>query len=133
MKRLKDLPKLETRTVVLLTGLAIGLAIAVHDIFFVVAALIALVIPIESAMRRIHRHATSSNPGAPALVKAPKNTCRVERVHLIPKMDLGCRCRVPQWVLGYLGRKPSLLWSFGFDAKGHVGSFESAKAGKNSD
>jgi hypothetical protein len=50
MKRMKELPKLETRTVALLTGLAIGLAIVVHDIFFVVAALIALAAPIESAV-----------------------------------------------------------------------------------
>ncbi|HEX7518620.1 MAG TPA: hypothetical protein VF345_15175 [Chthoniobacterales bacterium] len=58
MKRIRELPKLETRTVALLTGLAIGLAIAVHDIFFVVAALIALVASIESAMRWIHEHVT---------------------------------------------------------------------------
>jgi hypothetical protein len=58
MNRMKDLPKLETRTVALLTGLTIGLGIAVHDIFFVVAALIALAAPIESAVRWIHEHVT---------------------------------------------------------------------------
>jgi hypothetical protein len=58
MKRIRELSKLETRTVALLSGLAIGLAIAVHDIFFVVAALIALVALIESAMRWIHEHVT---------------------------------------------------------------------------
>ena len=56
MKRMKDLPKLETRTVALLTGLPIGLGIAVHDIFFVVAALIALVRPMESAGHWIYEH-----------------------------------------------------------------------------
>jgi uncharacterized membrane protein len=58
MKRIRELPKLETRTVALLTGLTIGLGIAVHDIFFVVAALIALVRPMESAVRWIHEHVT---------------------------------------------------------------------------
>ena len=58
MKRMKEFPRLETRTVALLTGLAVGLAIAVHDIFFVVAALIALVAPIESAVHWIHEHMT---------------------------------------------------------------------------
>jgi hypothetical protein len=58
MKPMKELPKLETRTVALLTGLTIGLGIAVHDIFFVVAALIALVRPMESAVRWIHEEVT---------------------------------------------------------------------------
>jgi hypothetical protein len=58
MKRMKDLPKLETRTVALLTGLAIGLAIAVHDIFFVVAAFIVLAAPIESAVSWIYERVT---------------------------------------------------------------------------
>ena len=58
MKRMKDLPKLETRTVALLTGLTIGLGIAVHDIFFVVTALIALVRPMESAVHWIYEHVT---------------------------------------------------------------------------
>jgi hypothetical protein len=53
---MKDLPRLETRTVALLTGLAIGLAIAVHDIFFVVAALILLAAPIESIVHWIYEH-----------------------------------------------------------------------------
>jgi peptidoglycan/xylan/chitin deacetylase (PgdA/CDA1 family) len=78
MKRMKELPKLETRTVALLIGLAIGLAIAVHDIFFVVAALIALAAPIESAMRWIHEHATHRT-FAPALVNTPRNMHRTER------------------------------------------------------
>ena len=55
---MKDFPRLETRTVALLTGLAIGLASVVHDIFFVVAALIALVAPIESAVHRTYEHMT---------------------------------------------------------------------------
>jgi peptidoglycan/xylan/chitin deacetylase (PgdA/CDA1 family) len=79
MKQMKKLPKLETRTVALLTGLTIGLGIAVHDIFFVVAALIALVRPMESAVRWIHEHVTSSNLDARALVKTPRNTNRTER------------------------------------------------------
>jgi hypothetical protein len=58
MKQMKDLPRLETRTVALLTGLAIGLAIVVHDIFFVVAALIVLATPIESAVHWIYEHVT---------------------------------------------------------------------------
>lgn len=58
MKRMKELPKLETRTVALLIGLAIGLAIVVHDIFFVVAALIALAAPIESAVHWTYEHVT---------------------------------------------------------------------------
>jgi hypothetical protein len=58
MKQMKKLPKLETRTVALLTGLAIGLAIAVHDIFFVVAALIVLAAPIESAVYWMYEHVT---------------------------------------------------------------------------
>jgi peptidoglycan/xylan/chitin deacetylase (PgdA/CDA1 family) len=79
MKQMEKLPKLETRTVALLTGLTIGLGIAVHDIFFVVAALIALVRPMESAVRWIHEHVTSSNLDARALVKTPRNTNRTER------------------------------------------------------
>ena len=55
---MKDIPRLETRTVALLTGLAIGLAIAVHDIFFVVAALIVLAAPIESAVSWMYEHVT---------------------------------------------------------------------------
>jgi hypothetical protein len=61
MKRINDPRNLETRTVVLLTGLAIGLGIVVHDIFFIVAALIALAAPIESTARWIHKRVTSSN------------------------------------------------------------------------
>jgi hypothetical protein len=56
MKRTRELPKLETRTAALLIGLAIGLAIAVHDIFFVVAALIAVAASIESAAHWIYEH-----------------------------------------------------------------------------
>jgi hypothetical protein len=58
MKRMRELPRLETRTVALLAGVAIGLAIAVHDIFFVVAALIALTAAIESTAHWIYEHMT---------------------------------------------------------------------------
>jgi hypothetical protein len=53
MKRMKDLTKLETMTLDLLTGLTVGLAI-------VVAALIALATPIDLAVRWIHKRVTSS-------------------------------------------------------------------------
>jgi hypothetical protein len=52
---MKDLTKLETITLDLLTGLTMGLAI-------VVAALIAVVTPIDLAVRWIHKHVTSSTP-----------------------------------------------------------------------
>lgn len=59
MKRMKELPKLETRTVALLTGLAIGLAIAVHDVFFLVAfavVLFAIGEAIHERMNMAYRH-----------------------------------------------------------------------------
>lgn len=52
---MKDFTKLETRTLDLVTGLTVGLAI-------VVAALIAVVTPIDLAVRWIHKHLTSSTP-----------------------------------------------------------------------
>jgi hypothetical protein len=55
MKHMKDLTKLETIALDLLTGLTMGLAI-------VVAALIAVVTPIDLAVRWIHKHLTSSTP-----------------------------------------------------------------------
>jgi peptidoglycan/xylan/chitin deacetylase (PgdA/CDA1 family) len=84
LKRMKELPKPEPRTVALVTGLAVGLAIAVHDIFFVVAVLVALVGPIEAAVRWIHKRVTSPGPRAPALAKAPQNIRRVERSRYFP-------------------------------------------------
>ena len=53
MQQMKDLTKLETSTMDVLTGLTIGLAI-------VVAPLIALAMPIDLAVRWIHKHVTSS-------------------------------------------------------------------------
>ena len=50
MKTIQQMPIPEARTVVLIVGAAIGLGIAVHEIFFVGAAL-ALVVSVEWAIR----------------------------------------------------------------------------------
>ena len=52
MKQIKNLTKLETSTMDLLTGLTVGLAI-------IVAPLIALATPIDLAVRWIHKRVTS--------------------------------------------------------------------------
>ena len=62
MKPAGDFPKLEPRTAALLSCLAIGLALAVHGMFFVFAALIVLGGPIASGLRWMRQHLTSPNP-----------------------------------------------------------------------
>jgi len=47
MKTIQKLPMMEARTVALLLGLAIGLGIAVHECFFVMALGIVLVVAVE--------------------------------------------------------------------------------------
>lgn len=64
MKQSNDFPKLEPRTAALLSCLAIGLAVAVHGMFFVFAALIVLAGPIASGLRWMRQHLTSANPEA---------------------------------------------------------------------
>ena len=61
MKQTHDFLKLEPRNIALLSALAIGLGIAVHDLFFLVAALILLAEPIASSVRGIRQHLISFN------------------------------------------------------------------------
>ena len=65
MKRMKDLQKLKTSTMVWLTGLTIGLAL-------VVAALVAMATGSDVALYWIHKRVISSHPAAPELVKTPR-------------------------------------------------------------
>jgi peptidoglycan/xylan/chitin deacetylase (PgdA/CDA1 family) len=76
---MRRLPILETRTVVLLTGLTVGLGFAVHDMFFVVAALIVLLRPMESAVRWIYEHVNSSKLDVQGHVKTTRDMRRIER------------------------------------------------------
>jgi hypothetical protein len=56
MKTIQKLPMMEARTVALLIGLAIGLGIAVHEFFFVVALGIVLVVVVEWTAQRVHEY-----------------------------------------------------------------------------
>lgn len=56
MKTIQKLPMMEARTVALLIGLAIGLGIAVHEFFFVVALGIVLVVALECTAQRIYEY-----------------------------------------------------------------------------
>ena len=51
MKTIQKLPMMEARTVALLVGLTVGLGIAVHEFFFVVALGIVLVVAGEWTAR----------------------------------------------------------------------------------
>ena len=46
--------KPEGRTIALLTGLSIGLGIVLHKIFFLVAAVIALIVPMRGLVRYLY-------------------------------------------------------------------------------
>jgi len=52
----KKFPMMEARTAALLVGFAIGLGIAVHEFFFVVALGIVLVVAVEWTAQRIHEY-----------------------------------------------------------------------------
>jgi hypothetical protein len=56
MKTIQKFPMMEARTVALLVGLAIGLGIAVHELFFVAALGIVLVAALEWTAQRIHEY-----------------------------------------------------------------------------
>jgi hypothetical protein len=56
MKEIRVRPFLEARTVAVLIGLAIGLGIALHEVFFFVALLIALGAVIEWAVEATAEH-----------------------------------------------------------------------------
>lgn len=53
MKTIQKLPIMEARTVVVLVALTIGLGIAVHEIFFVIALGIVLVEAVEWTVQKI--------------------------------------------------------------------------------
>jgi peptidoglycan/xylan/chitin deacetylase (PgdA/CDA1 family) len=75
MRQTDDFPKLEPRTAALFSCLAIGLALAVHGLFFVIAALIVLVGPIASSLRWMRQHLTSRNP------QGSRSNSRIARRH----------------------------------------------------
>ena len=54
MKTDTAIQKPEGRTIALLTGLSVGLGIALHKIFFLVAAAIALIVPIRGLFRYVN-------------------------------------------------------------------------------
>ena len=54
MKTDTSLERPELRTVALLTGLSIGMGLAFHEIFFLVAAVIALIRPVKRLARHVH-------------------------------------------------------------------------------
>ncbi len=56
MKTIQKLPMMEGRTVALLAGLTVGLGIAVHEFFFVVALGIVLVVALEWTAQRIYEY-----------------------------------------------------------------------------
>ena len=49
-----EVQKPEPRTIVLLTAISIGMGIAVDKIFFLVAAAIALIVPVRGLVRYVH-------------------------------------------------------------------------------
>ena len=49
-----EVQKPEPRTIVLLTAISIGLGIAVDKIFFLLAAAIALIVPVGGLVRYVH-------------------------------------------------------------------------------
>ena len=56
MKTIQKLPMMGARTVALLVGLTVGLGIAVHEFFFVVALGIVLVVALECTAQRIYEY-----------------------------------------------------------------------------
>ena len=56
MKKIQQIPMMETRTVALLTGLAVGFGIVVHEVFFVVAFGVVLVVVAEWTAQRIQEY-----------------------------------------------------------------------------
>ena len=56
MKKTQKIPVMETRTVALLTGFAVGLGIIVHQIFFVVALGVVLIAIAEWTAQRIQEY-----------------------------------------------------------------------------
>ena len=56
MKTIQKLPMMEGRTVALLAGLTVGLGIAVHEFFFVVALGIVLGVTGEWTARKIYEY-----------------------------------------------------------------------------
>jgi type IV secretory pathway TrbD component len=56
MKKIQQIPMMEARTVALLTGLAVGLGIVVHEVFFVIALAIVLLVVAEWTAQRIQKY-----------------------------------------------------------------------------
>jgi type IV secretory pathway TrbD component len=56
MKKIQQIPMMETRMVALLTGLAVGFGIVAHEVFFIVALGIVLVAVAEWTAQKIQEY-----------------------------------------------------------------------------
>lgn len=56
MKTIQKLPMMEARTVALLTGLAVGLGIVVHEFFFVVALGVVMIVIGEWTAQKVQEY-----------------------------------------------------------------------------
>lgn len=59
---MKTLDDLNTPAITLLGGLALGLGIVVHEVFFLVAAAIAAIVPAHWLLRRLHHRSERARP-----------------------------------------------------------------------
>lgn len=61
MKNMKQVPVTEPRTAALAIGLAIGLGLVVHEIFFLIALALGVVVTAESAINAARAHGSYVN------------------------------------------------------------------------
>ncbi len=61
MKNIKQVPVTEPRTAALAIGLTIGLGLVVHEIFFLIALALGVVVTVESVINAGHAHGSYVN------------------------------------------------------------------------
>jgi hypothetical protein len=62
MKNIGETPKIEPRTLALLLGFALGLGLAVHELFFVLGAIVAIAAAGEHMLHAARKHLNATKP-----------------------------------------------------------------------
>lgn len=62
MKNIGETPKIEPRTLALVLGLALGLGLAVHEVFLVIGAVVAMAAAGEHILHAARKHLNATRP-----------------------------------------------------------------------